>query len=199
MGSIWGLILFLEFLHQEGGDVHQGHDSMIHGPILPPATVKLDLYSRASWGMHAMLYLFIFFFWGGGGEAIAIQLTHPTHNSTHVMTPTWGGGQKPNMFHFMLTKCLDLFREVLRKYTTSNEWNDNNPEIISCFFVKVLLLGLKWKTLLSRAKQTTHLKHMGFGSHRWISGASKAMTVFPLFACSTGLYRLESSCICNHW
>ena len=76
---------------------------------------------------------------------IAIQLTHPTHNSTHVMTPTWGGGQKPNMLHFMLTKCLDLFREVLRKYTTSNDWNDNNPEIISCFFVKVLLLGLKWK------------------------------------------------------
>ena len=29
---------------------------------------------------------------------------------------------------------------------------------------------------------------MGFGSHRWISGMSKAMTVFPGFACSTGLY-----------
>ena len=36
--------------------------------------------------------------------------------------------------------------------------------MISYFFVKVLLLGLKWKTLLSRAKQTTHLKHLGFGS-----------------------------------
>ena len=69
----------------------KGH-SMTHGPILPPATVKLDLYSRASWGMHTMpylfIYLFIYFFLWGGGEAIAIQLTHPTHNSTHVMTPT---------------------------------------------------------------------------------------------------------------
>ena len=68
LGSIWGLILFLEFLHQEGGDVRQGHDSMFHGPILPPATVKLDLYSRASWGMHAMPYFFMFFFFFGGGE-----------------------------------------------------------------------------------------------------------------------------------
>ena len=47
----------------------KGH-SMIHGPILPPVTVKLDLYSRttaaASWGIHAMPYL-IFFFGGGAG------------------------------------------------------------------------------------------------------------------------------------
>ena len=64
-GQFGDLYYFLEFLHQEGGVVRQGHDSMIHGPILPPATVKLDLYSRASWGMHAMPYLFMFFFWGG--------------------------------------------------------------------------------------------------------------------------------------
>ena len=89
---------------------------MIHGPISPPATVKLDLYSRASWGMHAMPYLFYLFFGGGGGEAIAIQLTHPTHNSSHVMTPTWG--PKTKYASFYADKCLDLFREVLRKYTT---------------------------------------------------------------------------------
>ena len=93
----------------------KGH-SMIHGPILPPATVKLDLYSKASWGMHGIIALFIFF-WGGGGEAIAIQLTHPTHNSTHVMTPTWGA-PKTKYASFYADKCLDLFREVLRKYTT---------------------------------------------------------------------------------
>ena len=57
----------------------QGHDSMIHGPILPPATVKLDLYSRASWGMHAMPYLFILFFLGGGrrGDSHSTYTSHP--------------------------------------------------------------------------------------------------------------------------
>ena len=68
----------------------------------------------ASWGMHAMPYLFIFF--GGGGQAIAIQLTHPTHNSAHVMTPTWGAQTKYASFY--ADNCLDLFREVLKKDTT---------------------------------------------------------------------------------
>ena len=60
--------------------------------------------------MHAMPYLFIFL---GGGEAIAIQLTHPTHNSTPVMTPTWGAQTKYASFY--ADNCLDLFREVFKK------------------------------------------------------------------------------------
>ena len=67
--------------------------------------------------MHAMPYLFIFFL--GGGEAIAIQLTHPTHNSTHVMTPTWGGAQKPNSASFYADKVPWLvpgsFKKVYNK------------------------------------------------------------------------------------
>ena len=71
--------------------------------------------------MHAMPYLFIFYlfiFLGREdlGEAIAIQLTHPTHNSTHVMTPPWGAQTKYASFY--ADNCLDLFREVLKKYTT---------------------------------------------------------------------------------
>ena len=70
--------------------------------------------------MRCPTYLsFIFFFFWGGGEAIAIQLTHPTHNSTHVMAPIWGGGAKTKYASFYADKCIDLFREVLRKYTTN--------------------------------------------------------------------------------
>ena len=43
---------------------------MIHGPIILPPVIKADFYTvvfMASWGMHAMPYLFILFF-GGGKE-----------------------------------------------------------------------------------------------------------------------------------
>ena len=58
------------------------------------------------------------------------------------------------------------------------------------FLCQSIIIRVNMKILLSRAEQTIHLKHMGFGSHRWISGMSKAMTVFPVFACSTGLYQV---------
>ena len=54
------------------------------GPIKPhhfrkfSATVKLDLYSRVSWGMHAMPYLFICFF--GRGRRGDSHSTYTSHS-----------------------------------------------------------------------------------------------------------------------